>query len=156
MKPLPAPVAPTFPTWSELIGGVGTAPKPGPKQELFAALIGDARELFQELLDDPSRFEPEVAELLQQIINGRRRFEDMDKMERGLLNRAAVDFAQMQSPAPKREGPKEAPRAGLPAAAAAASSADEEPELEWSERGRAVAVAPDLPKDAPTFWWKDV
>lgn len=156
LRPLQPPTATTFPSWFELAGAVDTGTRPEPKQELFSALIGDARVLFQELLDDPSRFEEGVAELLQQLINSRRTFEEMTPEERDLLNRAAIDFATNKSAAPKKvETPSEG--GGMPAAARAAmSSEDEEPELEWGESGRHVPLSAELPDSPPTFWWQKV
>ncbi len=155
LKPLQAPTAPTFPSWSKLVGGHVTASKPEPKKELFEALIGDARVLFQELLEDPSRFEPGVDELLQEVIGGTKTFAELGRTDRDLLNRATVDFATAKRPTPAKTECAPRPQAGqLPTAARAAmGSFDEEPELEWRESGRHAPVI-DIPEGPPTFWWK--
>ena len=158
LKPLLPQTAETFPSFAQFVGGLVTAPKPEKKQELFEALVGDARELFQELLEDPSRYETGVSEALQQLINGTKKFQDLEQYDRDLLNRATVDFATAKSPTPSRDRTAQpqaqAQAGGLPVAAQAAmGSFEREPELEWRDEGHPAPVI-EIPDTPPSFWWR--
>jgi len=154
LRPLPALTAQTFPSFAQFVGELATDAKPEPRKELFEALVGDARALFQELLEDPSRYETGVSEALQQLINGTKKFQELDQSDRDLLNRATVDFATTKSPTPSRDRAARPQARELPAAARAAmSESDEEPELEWRDDGRHAPIM-EMPNAPSSFWWR--
>ncbi len=148
MRPSPPLTAPTFPTFFELAGASVTETSPAPSKELFQSLIGDPRVLFQELLEDPSRFDEGVAESLQELISGKP-FNELERSQRDLLNKATIDFATNKRPTKPKEA---APKQRLSAAEKAAEE-DDEPELEWGSHGPRLAP-PDAPSAMPTFWWR--
>ncbi len=139
-----------FPTLYQLAGAQRTEPARQKSDGLFQQLIGEPLLLFQSLLDDPEMFETGVSELLQELISNHRQLSELDHEEQELLNRAAIDFATAKRPSPKPEPETTPTPRGLPAAARMAMS---EPELEYREHGRPVPVI-DVPKSAPTFWWR--
>jgi len=68
-------------------------------QGIFEALLGDPRALFQDLIDDPSRYGPEVSALIQEMMAGKQLSELTDD-ERAMLDAATVEFAQAPPPKP--------------------------------------------------------
>jgi len=149
LRPLSPLMAPTSPTLFALSGESVTAKKRVGRRELFDALIGDARVLFQEYLDDPDRFEDGTGELLQEMVNGRKKFSDLERKDKDLMNRAAIDFASSKGPAPKKERAPRHQSRELPAAAQMASG-----ELAWSDDGKHSPPTPDIPNKPATFWWR--
>lgn len=72
--------------------GVGGLEAPsGPS--LYESFLGNPEILFQDLLDDPSRYEPGVDALLQNMIGGRT-FADLTSEEKEMLNRATIEYSQ--------------------------------------------------------------
>lgn len=144
---LQPPEAPKFPSLSELATSQPTASPalpsvaqtPGPRR-LYEALVNDPLTLYHSYLNDPEGFEEGTAELAQQLMTGRRSYEDLDEAEKGLLDRAAVQLAHAKSPR-QREVVK-AQRAPSEALRAAYGELDEEDEI----------PIPDVP--VASFWWR--
>lgn len=141
----------SFPTLFELAGEKEPIPERS-KRQIFD-LVGDPRVLYHALLDDPEKFEEGLDTLLIELVNGKKKVDELDRDESELLNRAVFDFARKARPKLKLDEEKEPSR--LPAAARAAMGEgdDDEPELEYRESGRHTAPF-DIPASAPTFWWK--
>ena len=129
---LQAPLAPRFPTFSELVTE-SVPEKPKRARGLFAELLGSSAEtLFGDLLDHPDKYEDGVAELVQQLISGAKKLEELSEQERDLLNRATLDFAH--NPPRKQD-------AELRVAPAPPSPYSDEQEIEM-----------EMPA-ADAFWW---
>jgi hypothetical protein len=130
---------------------------------LFDALVGDPRVLYYELMEDPSRFEEEVATLVQQIVSGQKPYESLSSTEKTLLDRATLDWARTRHQKPKAPSPisSKSPAPTQPEAVQhltrAEAVSDPSVELEYREDGRHVPLQttpePDIPA-APTFWWR--
>jgi len=71
-------------------------------------------------LNDPSRYEESVSELLQSLMSGKKKLQDLDSAEKQMLDNAVVDFSTVRKPAepvraispkvlPKKEEPEEPP-----------------------------------------------
>lgn len=124
LPPSLALLAPTFPTLSAL---ATTKEKPQPTSTssngLFQALLRDPAVLLQGLLDDPTRYEEGVGAVVQDLVSGRRKFEDLSPAESTLLDRATIDFAQpvrrktAAAPVPTRRGVPSAPKPKPPSKA---------------------------------------
>lgn len=101
---LPAP--PKFPTFAEL-AQVVTTPPPIQKSGLFQQLLGGQTQvLWQDLLKDPDKYEPEVQQLLQEILSGQKSLQALMPEENQLLDRATLDFAQAsKTPQPEKDRP---------------------------------------------------
>ena len=129
---------------------------------LFIALVGDPRILYYELIEDPSRFEDGVSDLILHLVAGTRQMESLTADELSLLDRAVVDWMR---PRHQTSGTLQ-PRPVLKDSHSAMeylsrkdALADPDVELEYSEDGRHVPIlndspVPDMPQEAPpTFWW---
>jgi len=147
-------MAPRFPTFLELVGESVAERSPEPSKELFEALMADPRVLFQELLEDPSRFDEGVAELLQEIITGTKKFSELSRTDRDLLNHATIDFATNKRPTPEQHPPSGHQAGQRADAAQAAMSSADVPELEWRESGHHMHEVSRAVSSAPTFWWE--
>jgi len=140
LRPLTPPEVPTYPTFFELVGRIDEDPKPQPRRRLFESLIGDPRVLFYGLLDMPDAFSVGAADLIQSIIAGTKKLEDLSEEELTQLDVATVDFIDGKRPKVKEpERRVEEEEKG-------------EADLEFREGGGAVPVL-DLPQ-AQTFWWR--
>lgn len=157
---LEAPAPPTFPTLFQLAAEAQTTPLPAPSVGLFEALIGDPTVLYQELLEDPARFDPEVADLLQLLVAGQKKLDELEPNERLLLDAAVVDFASPKSQPEPQKLPPEPKADQLPAALEHVLNEqealdDDSVELEWHEGGKLIPLV-DVPDEPPpTHWWKN-
>jgi hypothetical protein len=145
--------APTAPHASS----VSTA---GRRSGLFETLLGDPRVLYQEVLEDPSRFEPEAMDLIQRLVAGAVSLDALTSTEREMLDRAVLDWSR---PRHSSRGSSTSPStisSDLPEEVERSyQEALEDPdvELEYREGGPPVPVslAPEVPTDpVPTFWWR--
>jgi hypothetical protein len=127
---------------------------------LFETLLGDPRVLYQEMLEDPSRFDAEVTELVLRLVAGATNLESLTSEEREVLDRAVLDWA---SPRHSSRGPSPSSTptsSGLPEEVErpyAELLEDSDVELEYREGGPPVPIslAPEMPHDpVPTFWWR--
>lgn len=103
---MPQLPAPKFPSFSELVGAIESAPPETKRSGLFLDLVGDPQVLYQDLLEDPNRYEEGVSNLLQDLTSGQRSIDELSKTEMHLLDRAVLDFNQPKRPRPE---PKLAP-----------------------------------------------
>jgi hypothetical protein len=134
--PLPGLVAAKFPSFYELVGASGTVANEPKPTGLFSAMVGDPDVLYQDLLDNPSRYEEGVSSLLLGLTSGERRISDISKQEMELLDRAVLDLGQ-----PRRDKPKPKPEVAPKRMAA---------------RPTPVAQPPKVPgsnTDLPPYWW---
>lgn len=123
-----------------MAGAVATGAPPE-KRDLYGNLIGDHLVLFQDVLDRPEDYEEGLPELLTELINGKK-LDELDPMQRDMLNRAAIDF--VQTPARRQKPVTQGPPVKQPvpdAVAAALGEHDSDGE------------SPDIPAGPPTFWW---
>jgi len=91
---------------SFLEGGTTGGSSPG----LYESFLGSPEPLFQDLLNDPSRYEPGVDTLLQTMINGRK-LSDLTPEEKEMLNRATLEFSQAAPPKKQELPPPPLPTA---------------------------------------------
>lgn len=112
---------PKFPTLSDLakapeLPTVSAVPQP---KRLYEALVSNPLVLYHSYLDDPESFEEGTAELIQELMTGRRSYDNLNAEELSLLDRAAVQMAHARTPRekeraramPEREGSSLAIRA---------------------------------------------
>jgi hypothetical protein len=148
---------------SPSIGELATV-DPGRKTGLFGSLINDPRVMFYALLDRPESFEPGVSELLQKLISGKTKNDELTREELSLLDRAVIDFVYEKRPQAKVEEPVD--HEDPDALKAASGELDEdELEVEDAEEGELplggdqlgeapVALRPPIEMpEVPTFWW---
>jgi hypothetical protein len=154
-----APQPPRFPTFSELVEEHAKERQSASTQSssLFHGLIGNPAVLFEDLLADPSRYEDGVAELLQLVIGGVKKLEDLTPEEMQLLDRAAFEFAQAPkktpkplSPAPKEE-PEEFEELYEKDAEVRYHESSAQPDFTLDYAFDGAAGTEDKP---PSFWWK--
>ena len=100
---------------------------------MFESLVGDPKVLFYDLLDNPDKYEPAAAELIQLMIAGKKNLPDLDEAELRLLDRAVVDYNRAPTPRPTSTTPKQDTRPVLP-------KAEKE-------------TPPPMVDGAPAFWW---
>lgn len=95
----------SFPTVSELANDIDVAGKKSSKrpdnERLYQVLIGAPQALFSDLLDCPTRYEPGVSELLQELLGGRKSYSSLDEESKDLLDRATIEFNQARRPRPE-------------------------------------------------------
>lgn len=161
-------LVPTFKSVSDLARDALEAERHRPastigKQDgLFAALLGDPRILYYELMEDPSRFEEGVSDLTQQLVSGARSMQSLAPDEVEMLNRAVIDWTRPRHRSLPSK-PSNLESSDSPSAAdyltMEEALADPDVELEYSEDGRHMPIfedspGPDIPDEAPpTFWW---
>lgn len=93
--PSPLLLAPRFPRFSALVSMSEKQPPAAAKRGgLFLGLLKDPHALLQDLLESPNKYEEGVSTLLQDLVAGRRRLDELTDQEMLLLDRATVDFAQ--------------------------------------------------------------
>lgn len=127
---------------------------------LFETLLGDPLVLYQEVLEDPNRFEDGVVELVQQLVSGATSLDALTSMEKDLLDRAVLDWSRPRHSSP---GPGAKP-SGISSSVPeevelsyAEAMDDPDVELEYREHGPPVplSLTPDLLTETPpTFWWR--
>ena len=117
LPPSLALLAPTFPTFTALATLQEDQQTPRPSG-LYVSLLDDPKVLLQDLLSNPAKYEPGVAELLQDLVAGRREHGALSTQQSELLDRAVIDFTQ---PNRRREvvpppvvKPKPAPKVSEP------------------------------------------
>lgn len=137
VRPLP-PLR--FPTLAELANE--TTPLPPSKPQTLFNMVGDPALLFSDLLDNPEKYGEGVDELLQQLVQGQKKLEELNAQEMQLLNNAAVAFVQ----APNRKA------APIPARRRAQPAEPEEADLD--EHGAPMPTEELVLPEAPSFWWK--
>lgn len=116
---------------------------------MFESLVADPRVLFHGLLESPESYESGVSELLQNLVSGRKKKEELTPTERDLLDRATVEFAAGKRPRPAGGA------APQQAKAPKSLTPPEEVELIYSARGPHIpAAVADAPAKAPSFWWR--
>lgn len=131
--------------YSALVGELAEPSSPERRKGLFESLIADPRVLFHGLLDSPESYESGVSELLQNLVSGQKKREDLTGEELQLLDRATVEFAAGKRPQP-------AGGATRSREAAPKRTPPEEVELIYQERGPHLPDM-DLPESPPTRWW---
>jgi hypothetical protein len=116
---------------------------------LFESLIADPRVLFHGLLEDPESYEDGVSELLQNLVSGRAKREELTPQELQLLDRATLEFASAKRPKPPGGPPARAPQQQQQSKV----TPPEEVELIYQEKGPPIPDM-ELPDSPPTNWWK--
>ena len=106
-------LAPTFPTL-EALATLTDEPAPSTTSSgLFQGLLKDPQLLLQDLLADPAKYEESVSPLVQDLVSGQKKLEQLTRAESALLDRATIDFAQ---PARRKVAsvPPRAPKSSKP------------------------------------------
>jgi hypothetical protein len=121
---------------------------------LFDVLLGDPKLLYRELLEDPSRFEPGVLDLVLSLVSGQQDQAALNPTEKELLNRATLDWAR----------PRHRPSGGTsvvvspPGAAVEHLTQPDADELEYRADGSIgpLDTSPEvIPDEVPTtLWWQ--
>jgi hypothetical protein len=115
LPPSLALLAPTFPTFSALVTAAGKQPDSGPRRGgLFVDLLKDPQVLLQDLLAAPHKYEEGVSPLVQDLVSGRRKTEDLSRAEMELLDRAVLDYAHPSRSKPVTPEPKKPRRKTKP------------------------------------------
>ncbi len=145
------PEAPKPPSILALELAPATPLQPASGRGLFESLVADPRVLFHGLLESPESYESGVSELLQNLVSGRKKREELTPEESLLLDRATVEFAAGKRP--KQDGGA-APQSRA-ARTPKSMTPPEEAELIYSARGPHIpAAVADAPVKAPSLWWK--
>ena len=156
--------APTFASFSEIVAEDGTPKETArghTQKGLFEAYLGDPRVLYYELIEDPSRFEDGVSDLVQQLVGGMKQLEQLSPAEKRLLDRATLSWAEPRH-RPSGDSLTRSSSTPLPVKEPPATYAEalEDPdiELEYREHGAPVPILDadlgDISAEAPpTFWW---
>lgn len=157
--------APAFPTFSELVqreADERANPKTERTKGLFEALIGDPRILYQELLEDPNRFDSSASQVIQELATGARKLEDLNPEEHELLNAATLDFSRPRRPQPSSKPTvTKSPEMSTAAKHLAREKALADPtvDLVHQDGGKPTPLSEEtaqvMPAERPTtFWWK--
>jgi hypothetical protein len=131
--------APKFPSFAELVEQDRNQHNSrGTKREgLFSALVNDPRVLWLDLLDSPEKYEDGVSDLIQDLVSGQKRVEELNQEEASLLDRAVLDFSRPtppRAPPPPVKVPQLKPR-------------DHEPDTVEEQR---TELPPEM---ANAYWW---
>jgi len=106
LPPSLALLAPTFPTFGALVTLSEDRPEARPKREgLYHSLLGDPQPILQDLLANPQKYEPGVAELVQDLASSRKKTNELSTREVELLDRATIDFSQPTRRKPVEQAP---------------------------------------------------
>jgi hypothetical protein len=138
LMPLSMPAPPRFPKFT------GRTPSPNEgsyrrERGLFLGLLGDPSALYQDLLANPEKYDESLLPLVQSLVTGQRKLDELKDDEVQALDRATIDFGQPTKPVP----PSPAPTPHKPTSS--------EPDIPYVE-GRAPASP--FPEDGPEpFWW---
>ena len=158
------PQPPKFPKFFDLVQSEikeQDAPKNENERRLFSALIGDARILYQELLEDPGRFDEKASALIQNLSCGAQQLSNLTPEELDLLDNATLDFAR-----PRRLQPSSkttavtSPRRSTAVKHLTKQEALSDPSvpLVHQDGGAPTLLSEEtssLPAERPaTFWWK--
>ena len=149
------PQPPRFPTFLELIRQQTKKETPATTERrgLFKQLLGEPSILYNDLLDDPDKYEDGVAQLLLLLIGGKTSLDQLTMKEHHLLDRATLDFNRATDKKPRSltsQLPKPLPT----------TDSGEEPDIEYHEHMKACqppmpAHEPDQPLSGnSSFWWK--
>jgi hypothetical protein len=140
LVPLLTPQKPTFPRFSELIGEPVKADSPK-KNGLFSALLGNPAVLLHDCLDSPAKYQDDVLPLVQDLVSGNKKIDDLTAEEMLLLDQATIDYNQTKAP----PAPPQPPSEGTVKTA--------EADLMYDDS--AAADQPAALADAPAYWWLD-
>lgn len=83
--------------------------QPPVKRGLFWDLLGgDYHSLAADIIEHPSSYDDQLVVLARELVEGRKKIEELSNEEQSLLNRGTVDFAQFrpQSQTPKAPSPQ--------------------------------------------------
>jgi hypothetical protein len=149
LKPLSVP---RFPTFFEL---ASQTESPSKKREtgLFEGLLGDPTVLFNDLLDNPGKYEAGVDQVVQRLVSGQASLDDLNEQERQLLDRATLDFSQprrSEEPLSPKPAPRRDPADDLEPEELGDELGPQEPGDEEDEE-RKPTTGPQGPMKA--FWW---
>jgi hypothetical protein len=101
-------VPPRFPKWSELLEKETPSEKSSPRRGLFSDLVGNPEVILDDLLRRPKIYEEGVAELLQELVTGRKTLAGLSQSEMDLLDRATLDLNSSRRPLEKTAMKKKA------------------------------------------------
>jgi hypothetical protein len=103
----------TFPTLQELAAAaLLTDEKPAPSKGLFWELFGGSSEaLLQDVVQHSDRYSSELVVLARDVLECRKKMEELSDREKNLLNMGAFEFAQYRPEAEqKQKAPASPPR----------------------------------------------
>lgn len=150
-----APQPPRFPTFLELTQQhqTETETPASRRRGLFEQLLGEPSILYNDLLDDPEKYEEGVAQLLLLLIGGKKSLDQLTVEESHLLDRATLDFNIPTSHKP------ESLTVPIPTRPPEDDSGDER-DIEYHEPMR--SSQPPMPvheldsplEGSPSFWWQ--
>lgn len=97
---LKAPPPTAFPTFAELVELEATNQAP-PKRSsgLFEQLLGKRVEhLYQDALEQPSKYSEQNQQLMLQLLQGKRQYDELSDEEKDELDRCTIEFATAKKP----------------------------------------------------------
>jgi hypothetical protein len=111
---------------------------------LFQGLLGGRLEvLVQDSIDHPERYDEPTRLMLQELAAGASKLEELTAAERGILDRATMDFAAYRPPQAPKNAPKPQPPMKKPRLVEAADALED---------GRAPQVEEPGGTMTP-YWW---
>lgn len=170
LQPLSPPTPPTlqpFPNFFELaeeeaqrLSTKLPERRPG-ERRLFEALLGDPKVLYLEYLEDPSRFDEETGELVQQLSHGALHLKDLNQEQMQLLDLATLEYAaprRSRKPFDETKSTSEQSRMVMEHLTRREALDDPDIELEYREDGNHTPIMssvemPNL-EGPPTRWWE--
>jgi hypothetical protein len=119
---------------------------PPAKRGLFWDLLGgDHHALTADILEHPANYDPGLVSLAEDLLEGRRKMEDLTREEQHLLNRGTVDFAQFRTTAQTTKAPPPPPRKMRPS--------DETKVTEPPPIPEPSVDVPETPGGMRPYWW---
>lgn len=100
-----------FPTLSELAQTPADSPVSSRRSGLFYSLVGRPEVMLNDLLRDPEKYEEResVSAILQSLIAGRQKMEDLSPQDMETLDRATLDLNRSYSRKPSTSSPAPSP-----------------------------------------------
>lgn len=154
----PLPLLPTLPTVSDfpLKDSSETKAQGSRRQRpgLFMELVRDPAVLYQEYLEDPEEFDPEVAQLLTDLVTRKRTLDALTAEEMRQLDQATVVMAQ-SSPKPSKDKSQSSESKTRSPIDLDDDFGEEDEEIEWNGGDMSLSPLPDpIPMPTvPTMWW---
>jgi hypothetical protein len=126
------------------------------QRSLFDSLLGDPLTLFQDVLDHPQDYDESLPVLLQEVIQGSKKLDELSDDDRRRLDDAVLVFVDPVPAAAPPDPPPDSPAPTPPGPKRPTPNRTTPIERVLAEHSTPTVPAgpPNIPEAPPTFWWK--
>lgn len=147
---LPQPPLPPQPTQVKSLQEMAetvqlTDDKPKPRGLFWDLLGGDYHSLASDIVEHPDHYDDRLVVLARELVEGRRKLDDVTREEQSLLNRGVIDFAQFRPQPQKPKAPPPPPAKVRPS--------DETKVTEPPPFAEPGVDVPETPGGMRPYWW---